>query len=447
MRAVCCWLVTLGVLTALPACMPDVDQDPVPAAMEFDPTATPARIPEPISLVINPETGLIDFSVDGLDVPEVCDEESGMAIANCEFYQYLESLDGFPTVLPTSAPATHLLDMATVSVGSTLAVLDATRNKALQASDVVLSFDTTNLLLNIDAPTGWEPGTTYVFGVKGLASGVKAEGGMEVVGGPIFFLLKKDESLMCGAATPDAISEECPYYGLLKEMEMSDADIRSALASLEPIRAQLAQSGLWTVLKDLGGISKEEAAVAWSFPIHSASVIQLDPTKSLVPTVVSATEVRLGFKGTMDAATAKVWTLGKAGNLFALDLTALEAGDLVGGLPKASAAVDGQEIVLTFEADFPEGHTLGLLATTGITNADGKPFVPSPVTVLLKASGPLVDADGKSLVDDVADADAAELESGRSDLALLLDDATFSGLTKLTRKDLVYVYAFDFAKP
>jgi len=426
--------------------MPDVGQDPVPAALEFDPTGEPARVPAPIDLVINPETGFIDFSMIGVDVPDVCDGE-GMAVANCEFLQYLESLDGFPTVLPATAPVSDAVDMATAILQTNVILIDATAGELVDKNGLTLAFDEVTKQLIIDSPTGWQPGVKYVLGVKGGADGVKAQGGVEMVGSPIMFLLKKEESLLCGAADAEAISEDCPYYGLLFEMGMNDAEVREGLVVLEGLRQMIEGSGMWQALQEVAGMTKADAAVAWSFPTHSASVVEIDPSKPILPEVVSSTEIRLGFKGGIDSATAKVWSMAKPGNIFVLDLTELEKGDLAKGLPKATAAVDGDQIVLTLDAPFTDGHTMGLLISKGLTDEEGVAFVPSPVTVLLRASGPLVDESGKSLVDDISDGDAAMLEAGRKDLALLLDDEMFAGFTKLSRPDLVYVYAFDFPNP
>ncbi len=67
-------------------------------------------------------------------------------------------------------------------------------------------------------------------------------------------------------------------------------------------------------------------------------------------------------------------------------------------------------------------------------------MVPSPVTVLLRASGTLLN-EGKSTVSSISDEQAVELEEGRATLAVLLNDALFAQLTKLTRADLAFVYA------
>src|SRR6185369_12280311 len=80
-------------------CVPDLPPpDTVPASMQFDPTSVPPRVPQPINLVINPATGHIDFSVVGLDIPTdpaMCLTQTLISPAECEFDQYLESLDGF----------------------------------------------------------------------------------------------------------------------------------------------------------------------------------------------------------------------------------------------------------------------------------------------------------------------------------------------------------------
>jgi hypothetical protein len=76
--------------------------------------------------------------------------------------------------------------------------------------------------------------------------------------------------------------------------------------------------------------------------------------------------------------------------------------------------------------------------------------VPSPITVLLRTRGALVDDDGHSVVDGVPDADAAELEAGRAELAQVLDDPLVKTLSTtdarpdgLTRELIAYLFAFE----
>ena len=63
----------LGTLLWIGACAPELGNSRPPDVMEFDPSAQPPRSPEPNVVVINPETGLIDFSVLGTPLPAYSD--------------------------------------------------------------------------------------------------------------------------------------------------------------------------------------------------------------------------------------------------------------------------------------------------------------------------------------------------------------------------------------
>jgi hypothetical protein len=427
--------------------MPDIGAQSIPEAMEFDPGT--GRVPQPTVLVINPVTGKIDLSLAGVTVPADCLAQAAMPVAQCEFYQYLQSLDGFPTTAGAVAPVTALLDPASLTA-TNVVVVDLARRKAFV--DLAFGVDEATKNLTIDPKAGWDVGALYVGAVRGYANGVQAVGGIDAVGGTavvassVMFLLKEETSLMCGAATASDIPASCPYMTLLTQ-QMPDAEARASLVSLETVRQGLGALGAFGAMTDLGGMPKAEQAVLWAFPTHSASVIELDPNpkRPLLPTVNGPREIRLKVKGPVDPATVTAWSLDAPGTVFLLDLTALANDDLGGGLPAFSVAVADGALVLTADADLPDGHTIATLVTTGVQNPSGVALVASPVTALLKSRGPLVDAQGRSQVpSDVGDADAALLEGGRADFATLLDDELFASLTGLTRGDLAYVYGFDF---
>jgi len=86
------------------ACVPNVGKDPVPYAMEFDTQAKPPRVPQPTSLVVSAVTGHIDFSLAQMMLADSCTTSQTLSPAECEFDKYLQTLDGFPTVTPASAP-------------------------------------------------------------------------------------------------------------------------------------------------------------------------------------------------------------------------------------------------------------------------------------------------------------------------------------------------------
>ncbi len=441
-------LLWIGGALALAGCMPDIGTQTVPEAMEFDPGT--GRVPQPTVLVINPATGKIDMSLAGVTVPADCLAQTAMPVAQCEFYQYLQSLDGFPTTAGAIAPATAALIPASLKA-TNVVVVDIARQKTFP--DLAFGVDEATKNLTIDPTAGWDVGALYVGAVRGYANGVKAVGpveavdGIEVVASSVMFLLKEETSLMCGAATAADIPASCPYMTLLTQ-QMPDAEARASLVSLEAVRQGLGALGAFGAMTDLGGMPKAEQAVLWAFPTHSASVIELDPTKGLLPKVNGTREIRLKVKGEVDPATVTAWSLDAPGTVFLLDLTALANDDLGGGLPAFSVAVADGALVLTADADLPDGHTIATLVTTGVKNPAGVALVAPPITVLLKSRGPLVDAQGHSQVpSDVSDGDAAQLEGGRADFATLLDDELFASLTGLARADLAYVYGFNFPNP
>jgi hypothetical protein len=437
----CAWGLAAALLLVPPGCMPDIGEDPVPQAMEFDPTT--GRVPEPTVLVMDPATGLVDLGRAGVEVPADCLALPVNAIANCQLNRYVESLDGFPPTTAIRAPATAALDPATLTAANVVLV-DATRGKAVP--DLAFGFDDDAGYLTLAPKGALATGTLYVGAVRGYGQGVKAADGSEVTGTSIMALLKSTGSLTCGAATAQAIDAACPALALLVQ-QMPEADARASLVDLEAARGQLAALKTWEAAQSVAGLSRDDIAVLWAFPTHSATVIDVDPGLKILPEVKGTDEIRLKVNGPVDPATVTAWTLDAPGTVFLLDLTALAANDLSGGLPAFAVSLDGAMLVLKADTPLPDGHTVAILVTTGMKNPAGKALVPPPLAVLLKALGPLADDAGKSLVDGVADADARDLEAGRKDFATLLDDPLFASLTGLDRGALAYVYAFDFPNP
>src|SRR6188768_396426 len=90
-------LAALALVASAAACTPDVANDPVPEALEFDTAASPPRAPQPTGLIVNPITGRIDFGLAGTPLPDDCSRAQSMSAAECQFDHYLETLDGFPS--------------------------------------------------------------------------------------------------------------------------------------------------------------------------------------------------------------------------------------------------------------------------------------------------------------------------------------------------------------
>jgi hypothetical protein len=419
------------------SCTPDVGTDAPPAVMEFETTASPPRVPEPTHVIINPGTRKLDFSLAGISVPADCAAQMAMPQAQCEFYQYLQTLDGYPTVTPARAPTSAALDPATLTAQNVV-VIDAVARQVV--TDVRVTFDPVNRYVVIVPAAGWSPGHLYVIGVRGYASGVKAAGDREVVASVPYYLLKQDGSISCGATTPAAVPDACPAFQLLASS--MDPDVaRGSVVQLEMLRGSYATFMTTELLAGLGGIPKEELAIYWAFPAHSAPVAELDPTAGKVPQQMGSNVLRVAVKGTLDPATLKATTATIPGTVTLLDLTAAAGSNLVAGLPPFDVTYDAGAIVLTTRQPLVAGHQYGVFLSTGVTSTDGKGLVPSPVSVLLAARGHLVDGAGKSQVSAVGDADAAQLEVGRAGLADLFDNPLIQALTGLDRARLAYVFA------
>ncbi len=434
------------VLALAGACTPDVGSSgPAPTAMQFDLTATPPRAPQPTALVVNQQTGLIDFSLAGTPLPADCATQTALTQAQCQFDQWLQTLNGFPSLSPASAPASAALDPATLTLGTNVVVFGL-KGGAPVTTGLATGFDPTSTALTVTPPGPWTLGEFYWMGVRGYANGIRDAAGGQVVGSPTMALLKQETSLTCDAADPTQIDPHCPGYEVVAQGSPmpTAAEAAMQLFQLEAIR-QAYLGGHGFDVMAAAGLPKDELAVLWGFPIHTNSVPLLLPGTAAVPHVPAANQILVGVQGPVDPATVSAFTVRVAnGPVVVMDLTAAAAGDLNAGFPPVAAAyVDSVgAIAIQSSAPFPAGHQIGLFFTNSIHSPDGAPLVASPVSVLLTLTAPLVDGDGHSTVSGVADADAAALEAGRQALQPLFDNPIFSPLTGVTRANLVYCYAF-----
>jgi hypothetical protein len=445
----------LGLLAA-GACTPSVPHDPTPASMEFDPQAIPPRVPQPTGLVIDPHSGHINFGLAGPPVSADCSMPAPLSQAECEFDTYLQTLDGFPTVTPATAPVSAALDLTTATLGTNVvAVAVAPPPLGTAVSGLHTAFDGVTSQLTIAPAQHWNIGETYWIGVRGYANGVRAADGSEVVGSPVMALLKQETPLTCGAATAASIDPNCPAFALLSQPAKGapppdPAATFASLQTLESIRLAYIAGGAWNLMA-AHGLPKSEIAVLWGFPIHSASVAELDPTADLVPKPTSATQIQVAVQGTVDPATVSAFSIGgpTGTSVMVLDLDELQAGNLAAGFLNVTASYADGQIVVDASAPFTDGHQIGIFMRNKLHDAGGLPLVPSPVSVLLTLQGALVDAHGKSTISTVGDDNANLLEAGRQQLGMLLDNGMLGLLTGnwLQRSELVYCYAFAFKAP
>lgn len=451
-----------GLCAVALACTPTVGNDPTPDEMEFDTEAPVPRVPEPTGLILNGMSGKLDFSLAGTPVPPDCANPAALAAANmpqaqCEFLTYLQSLDGYPTATHARAPTTASAVVASTLNVDNIVVVDAKTGSAV--TDVKVGFDPVTKYVSVvpDAQKkSWTVGAAYWLAVRGYAKGVRADNGTAagnlIVASPTQFLLKQETSLTCGAATAADLSPTCPAFALLGQGRTVD-QAATAVFQLEQIRTGYLAVHAWDrIAREGAGIPKAEVAVLWGFPIHSASVAELDPTVGLVPQIVAADEIHIAVQGSVDPATVVPFILANQnGSVVVMDLTALQlapqTNDLRPAFPTVAASFAGGQIIIKGAAPFTADHQIGVFLKSAIHNLAGQSLVPAPVSKLLTLHGALVDANGHSTVSAVADGDAAVLEAGRQQFDVLLNNTDLRPISTVIRDELVYCYGFSFKVP
>ncbi len=422
------------------ACTPEVATDPLPEVMEFDPAV--GRVSEPSFLAIDPGTGKVNLAAGGIVVPPDCAAVASEQRAQCELNQYVQSLDGFPTSLGARTPVSSAaLDLTSVVPGQTLAVVETRGQRAM--TDVVAAFDATGRYLQVAPTTAWPSDTFVWIGVRGYEKGIRVAG-KPVAASVTYNLLKREQPLTCVPVAeqwkpiaPAAIDARCPFLQLLAA-QLPDPLARAALVQLEEIRLRIRDGGGWTAVERLGGIAKDDLAILWGFPTHSGPVIDLDPTRQLGPRVTPAgDEIQLPVNGTIDPATVKAFRLAREpGSVYLMDLMALGQDRIGQGFPAITASYAGGMISIKTATPLAKGGLYGVLVSREVKSLGGKAMVPPPPSVLLTARGPVANTGGKSLVANVSDADALQIEFVRAQLEKLFDDANFQALTGIRRETI-----------
>ena len=119
------------------------------------------------------------------------------------------------------------MDLATATVPQNLTVVDALHGQVL--TDVRVSFDEASRYLQVAPARSWPLGSLIWIGVRGYQGGLRAAG-QPVVASVAYDLLKRDESLTCGATTAALVPDTCPFLLLLAQ-QMPPAAARRRCSS------------------------------------------------------------------------------------------------------------------------------------------------------------------------------------------------------------------------
>src|SRR3954468_18556092 len=149
----------LAFLVALSGCRPDVVAPPNPPTVSalFDPTATPPVVPTPNNLAFRGGDGthlnIVDLPTD--------------SPAQVEFNAYLRTLSGFPSTSTAVTAFAAPIDPASVTVGGSVLVVDATTGTLLDPSAVQASVTPDGTRIVIQPTQRWELGHQFAVLVFG----------------------------------------------------------------------------------------------------------------------------------------------------------------------------------------------------------------------------------------------------------------------------------------
>ncbi|HYI01716.1 hypothetical protein [Hyalangium sp.] len=464
-------LLLVGALTlGAASCAPDIAQDPAPdyVLADFNPAVSPAVVPTPNDLAINPATGLVNAPID-----------PNAPAAQQEFTKdYLNTLNGFPTSVTASTKIVDL-DKSTVSTSSVrfIDLLQGTPIATPTVTPTIAYDEDTDQLVIAPPATGWPKGGRYAVALIGGDSGLKGVGGKKVVGSSVWALATLEKPLV---TCEDLTAKDCaPTTDLIPSAKTDPAE-RLADQTASALRLETLRRSYKPLLDAVAaqGVKREDIVLLWTFRIMNMPEATFDPARSIIPfpnnilltTSASGPRVNLpipanapdtqkqllmglntldGFSTTAPAISENSDTLG------AIDTgSKLDAGSLAGGTtfikltpggtaPNVTACLDcasskkadgttptnPQQLQFVPQLPLDEKSTYAAVLTTDLKDERGRKVAPAGAFALLRLSSPLV-VDGKSQVSGVSDANANALEPLRAGLKPMFDGLAQAALPR-----------------
>ena len=474
-------LLTLGLL-GLGGCVADIpDSSPGQGAVAlFNPAASPPVVPAPTDLV----------RVGGkLLIPVDPAEATNGALKT--FNTYLRGLDGFPPDSTAETSFSAAIDSATLTDG--VVVYDATDKVLLTAPDAVPALDPggANKLLTISTKNRWRNGHTYFVGVLSWQDGgLRGTDAKPVIADTAFALLRSQTPLFAKCQDTTNAACACP--------DLTDLTCHAVVDGLKNAEAQqleVARLGLKPIIDEVlakKNRQRTDLVMGFSFTISKRSFATFDLNRGNIPFPSSLIMASKGMGDPLGDDLVKVpilptddaRTQALKGGLNTLDgfsttgsVQFLIDSAVSGGVPvdinaatvvprmtafllnisvptkqpaytaaPLRAILDTTNNVSGFAGQVwltPSSPLLGdrthyaAVLTTNVKDSNGQPIVPSPVTLLITQSSPLVsvataDAPSVSLVPSIPTATAAQLEQLRLALVPLVNQFKALGIAPST---------------
>lgn len=434
-----------------------------------------ATLPIPNTLALDADQtfprAALGFCGSGAE-PEACgtDDDCGAGICqrgtcvttNCAqgaFDAYLDGLHGWPPTTPITLPVTAALNASTVS-GATVRLFKKS-GAMLEEVPAEIRYEEGSTVVQVVA--AMQANTSYVaIATRGIETAdVDAAGrGLPLLPAPAIAM----------AVQPFPVVDE---NGRSLVAEIPDGDAM-AIAAAQSVMLPMAQA-----VEDLTGVAYGELAALWTWTTWTDTFVAFDPATARFPfptafatagcpadrpicglydpsnppsdplqnAIFDEVSKRDGFSTTgmnwipVDGPPLDAETIRPENVLFA------EAESTLPTLLDAADYALGYEfdhILLSFNRPLKPGVLVAGVATTGLKGSNGHSAQPSPAFVFLRSPHPLVDGTGKSLVNVLDDATAAQLESARQAYSQLWLAAQIFGYS---REEVVSAWAYTTGTP
>jgi dienelactone hydrolase len=392
-----------------------------------------ARFDPDASVIPMPTDVLRDAAARRLDLPNDTEEERArLNPAEAEFYAYLETLDGWSSLMSASVEFTGAIDPKTVGEGTVQVWRWGAVPQVVRDVRVALSADGAKLTL--DPPrTGWLRGERYVAVVRGGASGVRGLAGERVECDAAFYFLRQTEAL-------DTPEHERAFPGATRAERLANA------RRLEDIRLDLAPAFDFFEGRAL---PRAEVAALWAFTVTERTELAMDQPSQRIPLPIdlmidpatghvhapaapwdrpieAAAKARLGELDGFALSGSQLFELTAPVNPATISERSVQLYQLGTGDPVLVPATvellaDRTHLVVTPKAGrLPEKTTFAVVVTDEVQDATGRRPVVMPIGHFLRAHAPVL-VDGKSQIRAIDDHDAVKLERARAQLAPALD--------------------------
>ncbi len=408
-------------LVGLFGCSPNVPTvtRPIPITAVFD-LAT-SNIPSPNDLALD-DAGIVAIA-----------QNDALSEAENDLKRSFNGHNGFSA--GSSARVTFGAPLSAASLtDKTVVAFDLGLNRAgpVTAFTVNRAYTDCDRAVTMTSPTGFVPGHTYLFAVRGGDAGVRGVNDEEVVEAPLFHYLRAGKDLRQHAdALPGATRAE-----------------REAIAEkLEGVRQQL--EPLFQILEN-EKLPRREVVSMWHFTVHTQGELYFDPGSKQLPfpndllkdprTGLVAIPIDPTEKPEAQALKKTFNTLDGFSTTAPLYFTSTATIDRNTATPATVrlferdtgkeftdisrvVSVDARRLVITPLSPLAPA-TAYVVVVNGLKDVRTNTFAAMPLSAALSLGKPLVDGDNQSTVSSFCADTAARLESIRSGIANVLTKAS-----------------------